>query len=142
MTGYLLDTNVISELTKGAPHPNVVDFLEHEAEVWLSSIVVHEIEFGLQLLPAGRRRDSLNELHSNLMSHYADRILSLERSEAEWAARLRARARRAGHMVDLGDALIAGTAIANDLAVATRNVSDFDVLGIKVFDPWASTATL
>ena len=52
MTGYLLDTNVISELSRDAPNPQVISFLDSEDDLWLSSIVLHEIEYGLQLLPA------------------------------------------------------------------------------------------
>ena len=139
MTGFLLDTNVVSELSKDVPHPNVVAFLSDEDDLWLSSIVIHEIEFGLQLLPPGRRRDAISDVHSSFIAAYRDRILPLDRLGAELAARLRAQARNSGHIVDLGDALIAGTAVANELTVATRNVADFDVLGVNVYDPWGST---
>ena len=136
--GYLLDTNVVSELSKDVPHPGVLTLLQDERRVWLSSVVIHEIEFGLQLLPVGRRRDSLRRLHINIMSLYSDHVLDLDRSAAEWSAKLRARARKSGFVIDLGDALIAGTAMANDLSVVTRNVSDFEALGVDVLDPWAS----
>ena len=63
-------------------------------------------------------------------------ILPVGRSEARQAAALRTRAHRSGRVLDLGDALIAGTAIANDLSVATRDVRDFDDLGLDVIDPW------
>ena len=74
---------------------------------------------------------------SAFVAEYEDRILSLERAEARQAAVLRARAHapRAGRVLDLGDALIAGTARANDLSVAARNVRDFDGLGLDVIDP-------
>ncbi|MDE0365410.1 MAG: hypothetical protein OXP09_07525 [Gammaproteobacteria bacterium] len=63
-------------------------------------------------------------------------MLPVGRPEARQAAALRARAHRSGRVLDLGDALIAGTASANDLSVATRNVRDFDGLGLDVIDPW------
>ena len=73
---------------------------------------------------------------AGIIAGYGRRILPLERSEAKWAAELRAQARRSGRVLDLGDAFIAGTAVANDLAVATRNVADFEYLGGGVINPW------
>ena len=136
MTGYLLDTNVVSELSRDVPNPEVIAFLSDEDDLWLSSVVVHEIEYGLELLPVGRRRDLLSEIQYSVMLAYENRILPFDRAAAECAARLRAEARRAGRVVDLGDVLIAGTAKVHELTVATRNVRDFDGLGIDVFDPW------
>ena len=136
MNGYLLDTNVVSELTNEVPHPGVVSFLRVNSELWLASVVVHELEYGLQLLPDGQRRDSLYTSHLTIMSRYAGRILSLDRAAAEAAASIRAQARRVGRTLDLGDALIAGIAKANNLAVVTRNVRDFDGLDIEVVNPW------
>ncbi len=79
------------------------------------------------------------------MAEYRDRILPLDRTGAEWAAQLRAQARRSGRMLDLGDALIAGMAKAHDLAVATRNIVDFEGLDVEVADlgqtlPWINTS--
>ena len=65
-----------------------------------------------------------------------NRVLPLERMGAEWAAHFRAQAHRAGRVLDLGDALIAGTAKTHNLALATRNVADFEKLDLAVFDPW------
>ena len=138
MTRYLLDTNVVSELTKDHPHPDVVAFLENENDTWLSSIVVHEIEFGLQLLPTGQRRSTLSNHYAKYFASFSERILPIDKSAAELAAKYRARARGSGVVVDLGDVLIAGTAMAHNLTVATRNVTDFETLGVEVFDPWDS----
>ena len=136
MKGFLLDTNVVSEPTRDAPDPRVVAFLSRHDELWLSAIVLHELEFGLGLLPPGRRRDGIDAALSAFVALYEDRILPLGRAEASHAAALRARARRSGRVLDLGDALIAGTASAHDLAVATRNVRDFEGLGLDLVDPW------
>ena len=59
MSGFLLDTNVLSELTREVPHPGVIAFLAEQEDLWLPSLVVHELEYGIQLLPQGRRRDHL-----------------------------------------------------------------------------------
>ena len=65
-----------------------------------------------------------------------DRILPLDRTGAEWVAQFRVQAQHSGLTLNLGDALIAGTAKAHDLAVATRNVRDFEGLGVDVVNPW------
>ena len=136
MTGFLPDTNVISELTRDRPDPRVVSFLSEQPDLWLSVLFLHELEFGLELLPRGARRDALGAVLAAFIAEYEDRILPLDRMAAAWAARLRARAQRSGRVLDLGDALIAGTAKACDLSIATRNVRDFDGLDIEVTNPW------
>ena len=136
MSGYLIDTNVVSELTKVSPDPGVVTFLSEQDDLWLSSVVLHELKFGLLSLPEGRRRGDLQQVLSDFTAEFDDRILPLERVEAEWAARLRAEAHLSGRVLHLGDALIAGTAKAHGLSVATRNVKDFDGLDVNVANPW------
>ena len=136
MTGYLLDTNVIYELTRAVPHPRVVGFLNEHADLWLSSIVLHELEYGMQLLPHGRRRDLLRTMQLNIVSAFDSYILPLDRPAAESAAELRAQARRSGRVVDVGDALIAGIARANGLTIATRNVTDYLAMEVEVTNPW------
>ena len=136
MTGFLLDTNVVSELTKDAPDSRVIGFLTDQTDLWLLTVVLHELELGLYLLPPGRRREGLREVLSEFVTQYEDRILPLERREAEEAALLRARAHRAGRVLNLGDALVAGAAKAHDLCVATRNVGDFAGLAVDVTNPW------
>ena len=136
MTGFLLDTNVVSEMTKSHPSPSVIAFLEQPSDLWLASMVVHELEFGLRLVPAGRRRERLQADVSRLLTGYADRILPIDETAALWAARFRANAVRSGRPPDLIDILIAGTAKAHGLTVATRNVRDFEGLGVDVLNPW------
>ncbi len=136
MSGYLLDTNVVSEVVRSTPHLRVVTFLMEHDDLWLSSIVIHELEYGLQRMAHGQRRASLQDSLLGFIAEYEDRILPVERIGAEWAARFRAQAQRSGRTLDLGDALIAGTAKTHDLAVATRNVRDFGDLGVEVINPW------
>lgn len=136
MSGVLLDANVISELTRPAPAPPVVAFLAERDDLWLSALVLHELEFGLLLLPRGGRRDALRDTLSEFVRRYEDRILPVGRRAAGEAARLRAEARREGRNLDLGDALVAGTARVHDLCVATRNVADFEGLDVAVANPW------
>ena len=136
MTGFLLDTNVVSELTKESPDPGVTAFLSKQDDLWLSPVVLHELEFGLQLLPQGHRRDGLRQALLKFIEGYEDQVLPVKRKEAEWAARLRAQAHLSGRVLHLGDALIAGTAKAHHLSIATRNIGDFDGLDVDVINPW------
>ena len=136
MNGFLLDTNVVSEVIRSTPHAPVITFLTEHGNLWLSSIVIHELEYGLQRMAQGRRRASLQDSLLGIMTEYKDRILPLERVGAEWAARFRAQTQRSGRTLDLGDALIAGTAKTYDLVIATRNVRDFDGLEVDVVNPW------
>ena len=136
MSGYLLDTNVVSELTKERPNPAIIDYLNIQDDLWLSAIVVEELELGVQLLPEGRRRDGLREWLTLLLADFDGRISPIGRREAEWAAAFQARVHRGGGELELGDALIAGTAMANDMAIVTRNVRDFERLNVEIFNPW------
>ena len=136
MNGYLLDTNVISELTKSPPDPGVLLFLSTGDDLWVPVIALHEVRYGLQLLPAGRRRDGLESTMTAFIAEYEERILPLDREAAECAGVLRAQARQAGRDLTMGDALVAGTAQARDLAIATRNVADFDYLDVAFTNPW------
>ncbi|MYC95326.1 MAG: type II toxin-antitoxin system VapC family toxin [Caldilineaceae bacterium SB0661_bin_32] len=138
MNGYLLDTNVVSEIVRSAPDSQVLSFLAEQEVLWLSAIVLHELEYGLNLLSPGRRREDLRNALSAYIETNADFVLPVGRAEAEEAALLRARARRAGHVLHLADALVAGTAKVCNLILATRNVKDFAALDVEVFNPWES----
>ena len=136
MSGYLLDTNVISELTRDIPSPQILGFLAGREDIWVSSILIHEIEYGLRILPQGRRRNRLSIMQANILASYAERILPLNREGAEWAAEFRADARRNGRSIDLGDALMAGIARAYELTMVTRNVKDFGGMDLDILNPW------
>ena len=135
MSGYLLDTNVISEIVRITLNPRVGAFFIEHGDLWLSSIVIHELEYGVQLLAQGQRRSGLQSDLSRLIGEYEDRILPLERRGADWAAHFRVQAQHSGRTLQLGDALIAGIAKAHDLAVANRNVADLRRLDIEVVNP-------
>jgi predicted nucleic acid-binding protein len=136
-SGYVLDTNVIAELTRDDPDPGVIKFLSIDPDrFWLSSLVLHEIEFGIRLLPEGRIRVRLQVFYDQLFDQYEDRILPFNRAAAISAARFRAIRRQMQRSSDVGDALIAGTAKAFDVGVATRNVRDFEFMEIPVINPW------
>ena len=133
---FLLDTNVISEVTRATPDQGVMAFLSEPHEFWISVVTMHELAFGIALLPAGRRRDAIAGAVAAFTEAYGDRVIPLATPEAQTAAHLRAQAQSAGRTVSLGDALIAGTAHTHGLAVATQNVSDFQGLAVELHNPW------
>ena len=139
MTDYALDTNVISEFTKDAPDPRVTAFLHGGDTFWLPAVVVHELEYGIALLPQGRRRNRLRALIDGILLEYRSHILPLERVGAEWTARYRAQTLRSGREPDLIDILIAGIVKAHNMPLATRNVRDFERLDISLLNPWSGS---
>ena len=141
MTGFLLDTNVVSEPFRVDPEPLVVEFLTSQPDLWLSSIVLHELQFGLDLLPHGRRRDRVREQFLKLASEYSDRVIEVGPGEARIAARFRGLRQRTGRPLHLADALIAGTAATHDLAIATRDAEDYAGLDLVVTNPWQPPPT-
>jgi predicted nucleic acid-binding protein len=136
MKRYLLDTNIISELGKPSPHPNIVNFVSALDTLWLSIITVHELKYGLNLLPEGNRRLELEATIGAFIDQQARFIIPIQDQEAEAAADLRAMARKIGKPCHLADSLIAGTAKAHDLTIVTRNEKDFKYFGIEVENPW------
>ena len=105
MTEYALDTNVVSEPTKEVRDPRVMAFLNEEtAQLWLPSIVVHEMEYGVQRLPQGQRRNRLRGMIDGIVASYGNRILPLEQDGAEWAASFRVQAERDGRLLRVSDA--------------------------------------
>ena len=136
MSGVLVDTNVVSELTKQNPDTRIISFFVKHVDLWLSTIVLHELKFGVELLPRGAKRDKIYFNLSDFVAQYCDRILPVGEPEVSQAARYRLQAQRMGRILDLGDALIAGTAKVNNLAIATRNIRDFDYLDLEIINPW------
>lgn len=136
---FLLDTNVISEWVRPAPNPNVVSWLAEtdEDRIHLTVASFAEIRAGIELLPAGRRRNRLAAwLADELPLRFEGRILDVDRRTAEAWGVMMARGRRGAVSVGTMDALFAATAEANGLTLVTRNVKDFQRLRIRLIDPW------
>jgi predicted nucleic acid-binding protein len=136
----LLDTNVVSALMRREPEPVVVRWLDAlpAESVWLPSITVFEVRFGLELLPAGRRRRALEQAFARALEEdFEDRVVPFDRPAAEAAAMIAAEQRRAGRPVEMRDVQLAGIARARRAALATRNVRHFKGLGISLVDPWS-----
>lgn len=132
---YLVDANVLSEATKPRPDPEVVAWLAaHETEIAVDPIVLGELRFGILLLPAGRRRERLEEWFERGAAtiHCLGWDASCGRRWAQLLADLRA----AGRAMPIKDSLIATTALVHGLTVVTRNRRDFEQAGVEVFDPF------
>ena len=135
-SGILIDTNVVSETARREPDRRVLAFLETEPSLWLSIIAARELEFGIRLLPAGRRRDRIADAVRLLAAQNASCILPIGVVEAEQAASLRARAALSGRHLELGDALIAATAAAHDLAIAMKKFNGFSSGEYGISEMW------
>ena len=133
---YLLDTNIISELGKPEPEKSVVDFVSLLPVAWLSTITLHELEYGIALIPEDRKKQNIDKAISGLVSFYGDYIIAVGEPEAHEAALMRASRELDGRTLNLADSLIAGTAKVHNLAVVTRNVKDFVDLDIEVVNPF------
>ncbi len=135
----VLDTNLLSEPLRRDPDPVVLEWLAHPAEAFaLSAVSVGELLTGVRLLPIGRRREALGEAIENLLESFAGAVLGYDERAARVYAELVERSRSAGRPIGVEDGMIAAICIANGAALATRNVKDFDGLGIDVLNPWDS----
>jgi predicted nucleic acid-binding protein len=133
---FLVDANVLSEATKAAPSEAAVDWLRrHEHAVAVNAVVLGELEFGILLLPSGRRRKRLESWFSNVVEILP--VLDMDRETARVWAALLARLRKKGRAMPLKDSLIAASALQHGFAVATRNSGDFAHCGVKLVDPFA-----
>ena len=134
----LLDTNVGSEAMKPAPDDTVRVWLDEQAAetLFLSSVTIAELMFGIGALPDGKRKDRLTEALDGVMELFADRVLPFDVGAARQYAELAVKARAAGKGFPTPDGYIAAIAASKGFAVATRDTSAFDAAGVEVIDPW------
>ena len=134
----LLDTNVISEAMKPAPERSVRDWLDAQAAetLFLSSVTIAELSFGIAALPKGRRKDNLSAALAGLLALFAARILPFDTAAAQRYGELAAKARIAGRGFPTPDGYIAAIAATQGFVVATRDASAFAAAGLKVINPW------
>ncbi len=135
----LLDTNVVSELIRKAPDPAVEAWAaDHTLEdLFFSAIGEAELRYGAAILPTGRRRETLvSDIERMLRDAFEDRVLPFDSAAARAYADIAAMRRFSGRPVPPADCQIAAIARSRDMAVATRNVRDFDDMNIEIVDPW------
>jgi predicted nucleic acid-binding protein len=137
----LLDTNVVSELVRHAPEPDVSAWLAGyaPASIFLCAISEAELRVGVALLPHGKRRDALSEAVGILVERkFNGQILPFDSPAAVQFAEIVAARRRSGRPISVADAQIAAIARSRGAVIATRNVDDFAETGIGVVNPWGA----
>ena len=135
----ILDTNVLSELMRRVPDPAVLDWLDRQPpmSIWITTITLFECQFGLALMPTGRRRQALETSFAALLAEDLDkRVLAFDTEAAAQAATLAAQRQLAGRPVDIRDTQIAGIAQSRRATLATRNLNHFEGLSAPVVNPW------
>lgn len=138
----ILDTNVVSELMRAQPAPEVERWLERQppAQLALTTVSLAEILYGLDRIPQGRRRSDLSgRFQVFLTRSFGERILPFDRGAAEAYARLKGERDRTGRPLIGYDTMIAAIARVRGASIVTRNVPDFDGGGIAVINPWTAS---
>ena len=134
----LLDTNVISALMLPTPVSEVLDWLDRQARssLWITSITIAEVSFGLQIKAHGRRRTALLREFEGVLQDLDYRVAAFDTDAGHRAAELMAKRHKAGRPRDWRDTMIAAIALAHHATLATRNTAHFDDAGITVVNPW------
>ena len=139
---FLLDSNVVSELIRKVRNPAVVSWAAGLAleDLFFSAVGEAELRYGAALLPAGRRRQTLlTDIDDMLREAFGERVLPFDREAAREYADIAASRRSAGRPVAPADCQIAAIARSRNLTVATRNVRDFENIGVEIIDPWTES---
>jgi toxin FitB len=139
MSGFLLDTNCISELVRARPDPRVLKWMEAADEILLhlSVLTLGEIRKGVAALPQSKRRTQLETwLELELQARFSGRVLPIDRSIADRWGLLAAQVKRTGKSLSAIDGLLAATAMHHNLTIVSRNVSDFASTHVPVVNPW------
>ena len=136
----ILDTNVLSALMRQTPDEHVVEWLDRQprTSIWTTSVTVLEVRFGLQIMPAGRRRSSLIQAFEALLNNIGQRVAAFDVDAAQQAGEVMALRHKRGRPGDLRDTMVAGIVLAHCATLATRNTVDFDDLAVSVINPWSA----
>jgi predicted nucleic acid-binding protein len=137
----LLDTNVLSALMRQAPDQQVVAWLDKQprTSIWTTSVTILEIRFGLQILPAGKRRSLLFQAFDAVLAEkIGRRVAPFDTAAAQLAGDLMAMRHKKGLPGELRDTMIAGIVLACHASLATRNTPHFQDLSIPIINPWAA----
>jgi predicted nucleic acid-binding protein len=135
----LLDTNVISEIMLPAPDPRVLQWVDQQPphSIWITSVNLYEIRYGLQSRPAGKRQAALLALLERWLAEVVEhRIANFDQAAARQAANLAAARKSKGRPRDPRDSMIAGIVLASRATLATRNVKHFEDIAKSVVNPW------
>ncbi len=135
----VVDTNVLSETSRLRPDPNVVRWLAlHRQHLWMPTIALAELRYGVEKLPVSRQREELDQWLAKLTTDFATRMAPFDRKAAESHGRLRARLKLIGKPMDAPDSYTAAIARSLRAPVATRNLAHFGHAEIDLIDPWTA----
>ena len=135
----LLDTDVVSEFMRIRPERSVVQWLDRQppSSIWITSITLMEIRYGLQSMPRGHRQETMAKTFELLLDERLDRrVASFDNEAAQHAANLMTARKAKGRLGEVKDTLIAGIALATRATLATRNTAHFADLSVRVVNPW------
>lgn len=134
----VLDTDVISEMMQPQPNPDVRAWLNHQLleTLYLSSITLAELLFGVGTLPAGRRKQLLGQAVDNLEVQFKGRVLPFDLDAARRYAVLAVAAKMAGRGLPTPDGYIAAIAASRGFIVASRDTAPYSAAGVTVINPW------
>ncbi len=134
----VLDTNVWSEPLRARPDRRALEWIEaNVATAALTAITIAELRYGVSRLPAGRRQEGLAAAVHQLIADVGDAVLPFDGPAAAEYASVRAQREAAGRLISVEDGMIAGICRAHGVALATRNVRDFEDVGVTLIDPWS-----
>jgi predicted nucleic acid-binding protein len=139
MSGFLLDTNIPSEMTRPYPQLSVSQWLDDadDDDLYFSVVSLGEILKGITILQQGRRRAELQQwLDGILRPWFVGRVLPVNEPIAERWGVLAGQCKLMGKPLNIADGFIAATALEHDLTLVTRNVTDFEGLGVAILNPW------
>lgn len=136
----VLDTNIVSEAMKPEPHPAVRAWLNNQTAetLYLSSVTLAELLFGIGALPTGKRKDMLAQALDGLMRLFKDRVLPFDTDAARRYAELAVTARVAGRGFPTPDGYIAAIAASHGFIVASRDTAPYEAAGIPIVNPWTA----
>ncbi len=135
----VLDTNVVSEAMKPEPHSAVRAWLNEQAAetLFLSTVTLAELLFGIAALPVGKRKDMLSETLEGLMGLFRDRLLPFDTDAARRYAELAVMAKSRGRGFPTPDGYVAAIAASRGFIVASRDTAPFETAGVSVINPWS-----
>jgi predicted nucleic acid-binding protein len=139
MSGFLLDTNIPSEMIRTRPDPRVDAWVsaQEDAVLHLSVITIGELRKGITVLPKGKRRSRLQDwLEGEVLPLFTGRILPVTQAIADRWGVLSAQRQVAGRPLSMADGILAATALEHGLTMVTRNVRDYEGLGVEILSPW------
>jgi predicted nucleic acid-binding protein len=139
VTGWLLDTNIISELRRPKPTPKVTEFIRSQSleGLFVSIVTFAEIRFGIELLPDATRRSDLNDwLAHKVRPMFEQRVLAISEDVMFKWRLLVEDGRKAGHTFSQPDLIIAATAQHHGLTVVSRDTKEYVAARVDVFNPW------